>query len=127
MRLLIDTHILIWSEAEPWHLPSAIKNELDDRTNEVLVSVVSFWEIVIKVQTGKMIFARDIQELADQQVGNGLTLLPVTIQHVTAVRALPAVPKDPFDRLLIAQAITEGATLVSADGMFTGYPIPVLW
>lgn len=127
MKLLIDTHILIWWETEPLRLPPTIVKELNDPSNEIFISVVSFWEIIIKIPTGKIQFDRNLRELAKEQMVNGLALLAVTFDHIEAIQNLPMIHKDPFDRLLIAQAIAEGATLVSADGVFHQYPVPVLW
>ena len=83
--------------------------------------------MILKAQAGKPIVRGSVQEIWQRQRANGLISLPITTDHILRVETLPLTHKDPFDRLLIAQAIVEGATLVSADGVFHQYPVPVLW
>jgi len=100
---------------------------IENPGNRILVSDVSFWEMVVKAQAGKPMIRGSVRAMADRQVANGLTLLPISIEHVLGVESLPMIHKDPFDRLLIAQAIAESAVLVSADQVLAHYPVPVLW
>ena len=107
--------------------PHKHQDQIEDEDHTVLVSVVSFWELVIKIQLKKFDLSTPIQDVADRLVANGFELLPVTLDHVKVIGSLPMTHKDPFDRLLIAHAIAESATLISADGIFARYPVPVIW
>ncbi len=127
MRALLDTHTFIWWDGEPSRLSPRVLALLQDPSCEVLLSVVSLWEMLIKSQLGKMTIRLPLAEIVAQQVDNGLTVLPVTIDHVLDLEGLPAVHKDPFDRLLIAQARVEGAVLLSVDQVFSQYPVPLIW
>ena len=128
MRLLLDTHTLIWWATEPERLPSRIFNFLTEPTNELLLSVASIWEMQIKCQSGKLNFGRPLSQLIlNQQVQNGLNVLPVEPSHIYALQSLPDVHRDPFDRIMIAQAIVEDLSFVSADSACRQYPVPTLW
>ena len=93
----------------------------------MLPSAVCVWELQIKSQLGKLTLRLPLPDIVAEQTKNGLIIVDVTLAHVLAVGSLPAVHKDPFDRLLVAQAITEGTTLVTADPVFAQYPVPTLW
>jgi PIN domain nuclease of toxin-antitoxin system len=93
----------------------------------VWLSVVSVWEIVIKAHLGKLTLRLPLPDIVARQQANGLRVLPATLAHSLAVEGLPPVHKDPFDRLLVAQAIVEAARLVSADAVFSHYPVQLLW
>jgi PIN domain nuclease of toxin-antitoxin system len=124
---LMDTHTFLWWDGEPSRLsPQALKT-LQDPSCTVLLSVVSIWEILIKSQLGKLSLRLPLSDIVSQQVANGVKILPVTLEHSLGLESLPAVHKDPFDRLLIAQARVEGATLLSADHIFAQYPVHFLW
>ena len=127
MKLLLDTHAFIWWDSDPSRLSAAAEAAIRDPANEVWLSVVSVWEMVIKGQMGKMPHRLPLERVVAEQQANGLKIVSVTLAHVLAVDNLPAVHKDPFDRLLVAQAIAEGAELVSADRVFAHYPVSVLW
>ncbi len=124
---LLDTHTLMWWDSDDTKLSPTAKAFIEDPGNVILISVVSVWEIVIKSQLGKLPMSKPLDHLIADQLANGLQLLPVTLDHVFAVRPLPSPHKDPFDRLLVAQAIAERAVLVSADPVFAGYPVTVVW
>lgn len=98
-----------------------------DPASTVLLSVVSIWEILIKVQTGKVSFQGSLQGIVSLQQKNGLQVLPVTLDHVLAIGTLPHIHKDPFDRMLIVQAIVEQASVISNDAVFAQYPVKVVW
>jgi len=100
---------------------------LRDPANSVWFSVVSVLEIVIKAQLGKLMLRLPLAHIVAQQQANGLQVLPATLPHSLAVEGLPPVHQDPFDRLLAAQSIVEGAQLVSADAIFSHYPVRLLW
>jgi PIN domain nuclease of toxin-antitoxin system len=125
MKGLIDTPTFIWCDSDPAKLSPAALAFLQDSASTVLLSVVSVWEILIKQQVGKLTLRLPLQTIISQQIANGMQILPVTLGHVFAVEALPAAHKDPFDRMLAAQANVEGVELVSADPIFAQYPVKV--
>jgi PIN domain nuclease of toxin-antitoxin system len=127
MRLLLDTHVFIWWADDPERLSPAALAALEDEANELLLSVASVWEMQIKIQLGKLKLSLPLKELIkNQQETNNLTVSPVALPHVLALEALPFHHKDPFDRLLIAQSIEEGLTLVTADSQFSAYSVKLL-
>ena len=128
MKLLLDTHTFIWWANEPEKLSQKAKIVCQDNISTLILSVVSVWEMQIKMQLGKLRISRPIEELITaQQQTNGLQVLPIELAHVLSLSGLPPHHKDPFDRLLIAQANVEGATLVSLDPAFSSYSVNVLW
>ena len=128
MKLLLDTHTFIWWANEPEKLSGKALAACQDESNTLLLSVVSVWEMQIKKQLGKLKISRPIEELIKtQQQANGLQVLSIELAHVLSLSNLPLHHKDPFDRLLIAQASVEGATVVSVDPAFSSYGISVLW
>jgi len=127
MKLLLDTHAFLWWDSDPTRLSANALSALQDQANEVWLSVASVWEVVIKTQLGKLSLRLPLAEIIAQQQANGLQILPLTLVHVQAVEGLPAIHKDPFDRVLIAQSIVEGAQLVSIDPVVRQYSCRVLW
>ena len=128
MRLLLDTHTLLWWATDRARLSPVALAVCEDASNVLLLSVVSVWEMQIKTQLGKLTLTIPLATLIDREVNtNGMTLLRVELEHVLALDTLPAYHKDPFDRLLIAQAQLEGAILVTTDGVFARYGISRLW
>lgn len=124
MKLLLDTHIFIWWADQPERLSPAALSALQDETNEIVLSVASVWEMQIKMQLGKLKLSLPLKEIIqNQQETNDLTISPVALPHVLALDALPFHHKDPFDRLLIAQSIAEGFTIVTADSQFSAYSV----
>ena len=124
MKLLLDTHIFIWWADQPERLSPAALSALKDETNELVLSVASVWEMQIKMQLGKLKLSLPLKEIIqNQQETNDLTISPVALPHVLALDALPFHHKDPFDRLLIAQSIAEGFTIVTADSQFSAYSV----
>ena len=127
MKLLLDTHIFIWWADQPEKLSPTALSALQDEANELLLSVASVWEMQIKIQLGKLKLSLPLRELIkNQQETNDLTVSPVALTHVLALDALPFHHKDPFDRLLIAQSIAEGLTVVTADSQFSAYSVKLL-
>ena len=127
MRFLLDTHIFLWLNNEPAKLSPALHLICDDPANELFISLVSLWEIQIKQQLGKLKFDVPWQQMLEiQQKDNGLVLLPIKLQHIATLEDLPLIHRDPFDRLLIAQAIQEEMTILSADTIFCNYPITLI-
>ena len=127
MRILLDTHIFLWADKDPEHLSPTAKASLEDTANSLVLSAASIWEIQIKAQPGKLALRLPLAELIDdQQQTNGIEILPKTLAHVLTLDALPQHHRDPFDRLLAAQAISEGLTLLSADPVFKQYPVSLV-
>jgi PIN domain nuclease of toxin-antitoxin system len=128
MRLLLDTHVLLWWHDQPARLTETAYDAINDLGNDVFISVVNGWEIQIKAQLGKLTLPKPLHViLQEEQVTNGFRLLPVTIEHVYALDSFPLHHRDPFDRLLIAQAHQEGLTLVTHDPKLSPYSVPLLW
>lgn len=127
MRLLLDTHAFIWWDSDPARLSPVALDALRDPANEVLLSTVSAWEMVIKAQLGKLALRLPLADILAHQEANGVRMLPMYMAHVLAVEGLPAIHKDPFDRALVAQAKVEGAELVSTDPIFAQYQVNVRW
>jgi PIN domain nuclease of toxin-antitoxin system len=123
VRLLVDTHVLIWALAEPERLGDAACDALRDGRNEVLVSAASVWEIAIKQAAGKLVAPDD---LLDVTAAAGFGSLPITARHAILAGSLPDHRRDPFDRMLIAQARVESLTVVTRDERFARYGIEVL-
>lgn len=121
MRLLLDTHVLLWALGAPHRLPAALATALCDPENEVLFSAVNIWEIAIKAGQGRPAFVNDAALVAQEARAAGFVDLPVTTQHAAAVQSLPALHGDPFDRLLVAQALTEPLRLLTADAALAAY------
>jgi PIN domain nuclease of toxin-antitoxin system len=127
MKGLLDTHTFLWWDSEPSKLSAVALAFLKDPANTPLLSVVSVWEILIKKQLGKLPLNTPLTTMLVKQQANGIVVLAVALDHVLALDALPPLHKDPFDRLLIAQAHAEGAALLTADPIIARYAVHVLW
>lgn len=125
MKLLLDTHLLLWAAGLPERLPEPARALLEDAGNELLFSAASLWEIAIKRSLGRADFQVDARLLRRGLQDNGYLELPVTGAHAVFVDSLPPLHKDPFDRLLVAQATVEGILLLTADLLVAQYPGPV--
>jgi PIN domain nuclease of toxin-antitoxin system len=125
MRLLLDTHILLWATSEPERLSGATRSLLEDPNNEVVFSAISIWEIAIKTGRGRVEFRIHAGFFRRRLFDNGYAELPMTGVHAAALAGLPAIHKDPFDRMLVAQATVEGLTLVTSDPAVANYPGPI--
>jgi len=127
MRLLLDSHIFLWWADHPEKLSQPVLAALEDEANEMLLSVASVWEMQIKIQLGKLKLSLPLKDLIkNQQETNGLTVLPVALTHVLELEGMVVHHKDPFDRVLIAQAIEEDLTLVTADSQLSAYSVKLL-
>jgi PIN domain nuclease of toxin-antitoxin system len=127
VSLLIDTHILIWLLAGSSRLSRDVQDTLANRRNTVFLSVASTWEMAIKVGLGKLDLPPGLHVWLPAELDSaGLRLLPIELEHTLGVEALPHHHRDPFDRLLIAQAISDGLTIVTADLVFDLYDVPLL-
>ncbi len=125
MKLLLDAHVLLWAAGSPRRLPRAARALLEDDANELLFSAASLWEVAIKQQLGREDFRADARLLRRGLLDNGYGELPVTSAHAVALDLLPPLHKDPFDRMLIAQALVEGIMLLTADANLARYPGPI--
>lgn len=121
MRVLVDTHILLWAVASPERLSDEARHLLEDPGNDILFSAASIWEIAIKAQIGHIALKVSPAEIAGAAIDIGFDELPVLAAHAAAVGALPMHHRDPFDRLLVAQAMREPARLMTADRVLTRY------
>ena len=125
MKLLLDTHIVLWAVGEPNRLPADARALMEEEATELVFSAASLWEIAIKNGLGRASFSVDPRLLRRNLLENDYRELPITGAHATAVDLLPAIHRDPFDRILITQAQIEGLTLVTADSMLARYPGPI--
>ncbi|MGS2722568.1 type II toxin-antitoxin system VapC family toxin [Porticoccus sp. GXU_MW_L64] len=125
MKLLLDTHVLLWAAGNPERLSAKVLPLLDDSNNELFFSAASLWEITIKHGLGRADFQVDVHVLRRGLLDNGYSELPITSGHALATGGLPAIHKDPFDRILVAQSLVEGVTLLTADAKVALYPGPI--
>lgn len=125
MKFLLDTHLLLWAAGEPRRLSKAARHLIDAEGSELIFSAASLWEIVIKRGLGREDFKVDARLLRRGLLDNGYSELPIASEHVVAVDTLPPLHKDPFDRVLIAQALVEGVVLLTTDEWVARYPAPV--
>jgi PIN domain nuclease of toxin-antitoxin system len=125
VKLLLDTHLLLWAAGDPDRLPAAARALIGDEDNEPLFSAASLWEIAIKGGLGREDFSVDARLLRRGLIDNGYGELPVVSEHAVAIAGLPPIHRDPFDRLLVAQATAEGITLLTSDEVVGQYPGPI--
>jgi PIN domain nuclease of toxin-antitoxin system len=129
LKILLDTHTFLWWSLEPERLPQKLLDLLISPTNQIFFSVVSSWEAQIKIGLGKLKLNESLQAIIDKEIKNNQwTVLPVHLQHTYFLDKLPPVHKDPFDRLLIAQGITEDLVLATKDPFILSYKkIKTVW
>ena len=125
MKLLLDTHLLLWAAGEPERLSEEVRGLLNAKENDLLFSAASLWEISIKSGLGRDDFQVDARLLRRGLLDNGYSELPISSAHAVAIDGLPLIHKDPFDRILIAQATFEGITLLTSDLRVMEYPGPI--
>ena len=125
MKLLLDTQLLLWAAGDPSRLSAVARALIEGPDNELFFSAVSLWEISIKRGLDRSDFQVDPRVLRRGLLDNGYNELPVTSEHAVAIEGLPPIHKDPFDRMLVAQATVEGITLLTADSLVSQYPGPV--
>jgi PIN domain nuclease of toxin-antitoxin system len=125
MNLLLDTHLLLWAAGQPHRLPDAARALLSAPENALYFSAASLWEVAIKQSLGRDDFQVDAALLRRGLLDNGYTELPVTSRHAVSIQHLPNLHKDPFDRMLVAQATQEGITLLTSDALVAQYPGPI--
>jgi PIN domain nuclease of toxin-antitoxin system len=124
VRLLIDTHVVLWGLNEPRRIAAPAARAMASPRNQCFVSFASLWEIAIKSRNGKLAADDDLPKVIE--ANRQLTLLPITLEHCWGVRRLPRLHGDPFDQLLIAQAMSEDMTLVTHDRAMSAYGVPII-
>jgi PIN domain nuclease of toxin-antitoxin system len=124
VKHLVDTHVLLWLLSAPDRIPEAVLATLADRANALMVSTASALEISTKVRLGRLDAAELSTTLPGRLTGIGADVLPITLEHAMLAGSLSWAHRDPFDRLLVAQATIEGATLVTVDAALVGLPVP---
>jgi PIN domain nuclease of toxin-antitoxin system len=127
MKYLLDTHVFVWWDMDASQLSPSVDRILRDGTHTLLLSTTSLWEIQIKLQLGKLQLGAPLPVIIEQQIKNGFMLLPIVSQHVLELDKLPLHHRDPFDRMLIAQARFEQAILLTNDHLVRQYQVSVLW
>ncbi len=127
MRLLLDTHALIWHRNGSDSLSKTARNIISDNSNQLFISIATVWEMSIKVGLGKLKLARPIAELLEIYYDAGTEILAITPEHAIAVGNLPLYHRDPFDRMLIAQAQEENLTIITHDEIFADYAVARVW
>jgi len=126
MNVLIDTQTLIWFCEDNTRLPASVKLYME-RSSGLVVSMASFWEITIKTSLGKLTTAGNIDSVMDNALSKGFNLLQIEREHLIVLSTLDLIHRDPFDRLIIAQAIAENIPLISSDDIFKQYPVNCIW
>lgn len=128
MKFLLDTHAFLWWHGNRNMLSPKVLSLCEDGTNYLYLSLASVWEVQIKVQLGKLTLANPLNKIIErEQLENAIKLLPIQPAHIYELENLPAHHRDPFDRILIAQAQTEDLTLLTQDALITQYAIRTLW
>ena len=125
MKILLDTHLILWAAGFPDELPIEARRIIEDESNELFFSAASIWEIAIKANLQKVNFQIDVRVLRRNLLDNGYIELPIESAHAVFIQSLPLIHKDPFDRILVAQATEEGITLLTSDVMVAQYPGPI--
>lgn len=128
MKLILDTHAFLWWAGEPERLSARVVEACEDRGNDLLLSVISILEIRLKLDAGKLEIDLPLEDMVRaHERADRLTLLPVLASHVYAMRELPRIHRDPFDRLLVAQVVVEEASIATSDEEVGRYPVKVFW
>jgi PIN domain nuclease of toxin-antitoxin system len=128
MRILVDTHCWLWQLGNPDRLNQKAVDILIDPKNEIFLSAASIWEIAIKTSLGKLYLGEPVSiYIPRRMIDLGNKCLPIEQKHVLYLEKLPLYHRDPFDRIIVAQAITEELTLITADNLLTKYDVPLLW
>lgn len=128
MRLLLDTHAFIWWADEPEKLSERVLDACQDDENHLILSIVSVWEMQIKIQLNKLRLRHSLRNLIENQQNiNNVRILPISVNHIYMLENLPTYHRDPFDRLLICQALEDRLLFVSKDSIFSEYPVSLYW
>ncbi len=128
MKLLLDTHSFLWINENSARLSQTVRDLCASGEHEFYLSIASPWEMQIKHQLGKLSLTMPVEELVAKNMHeNNIQLLPIELAHINYLQQLPTHHKDPFDRIIIAQAIIEGLSVVTVDRAFADYAVPVIW
>ena len=127
MRLLLDTHTALWFFEDDDRLSRTACSAILEPTNEKFVSIASAWELAIKISLGKLTFEGGAVHFLETAEDNGFAVLPILPEYIRRLEGLPYLHRDPFDRMLIATAMTEGMSLLTADQNIRQYELPVIW
>lgn len=128
MKLLLDTHAFLWAISESGRLSRKARDGFLDRRNSLFLSVASVWEMAIKASLGKLTLSEPLETIVDREMtANAIAWQPIELSHCARVAVLPFHHRDPFDRLLVAQGLVGGLTIVSADAAFDAYGVRRLW
>jgi PIN domain nuclease of toxin-antitoxin system len=128
VRILLDTHVFLWAITDDPHLSERVRRIFVDSESTVLLSAASVWEIIVKAQAGKLPFPKPAARyLRSQLAKTSVEVLPVMLAHALRVETLPLHHRDPFDRILVAQALEEKIPIASADKALTAYPVNIVW
>jgi len=127
MKILIDTQAFIWFVENDKQLPVKIKMELEDSGNSIIISIASLWELAIKISLDKLQLDCNIEEMIDKIYHNGFEILPILPTHIIKLSKLDYIHRDPFDRIIISQSLTEDIQIVSSDRIFDEYGVRRKW
>ena len=127
MDLLLDTHAYIWFATNNSKLPKPVKKDIENKDNNLFLSIASLWEIAIKLQIKKLEIGYTIEQVIELAEENSFTILPIEPYHIIKLQSLKFHHRDPFDRILAAQALGEKMHLVSADDIFDSYKVKRVW
>lgn len=127
MKLLLDTHAFIWLGENDKQLSQTARTVIETPTTETYVSVISFWEIAIKTSLGKLALLKPLQQIIQEVEASEALIIGFSSKQTLLIERMPLIHRDPFDRMLIAQAMSEDLTIVTRDAHFEGYGVPVLW
>jgi PIN domain nuclease of toxin-antitoxin system len=128
MRSVLDTHTFLWFVGGDARLSTAARQAIEDLDNEIVISTASLWEIAIKVKLGKLDLAAPYEQFIPVELQRQrISVLPIEVAHLSVVARLPLHHRDPFDRLIIAQALTEGMPVITADDVFGVYSVQCVW
>ncbi|MFY7911867.1 MAG: type II toxin-antitoxin system VapC family toxin [Emticicia sp.] len=127
MNILLDTHALLWFYGGDAQLSLTSQNLIKDISNNCHVSIASIWEITIKYNIRKLELENSLADLFEFIKRNQISVIPIEFEHLLKLSSLPLIHRDPFDRIIIAQGITEKLTVISKDSFFTDYDLPIIW
>ena len=127
MKILLDTHAFIWFLEGSDRLSEKAKNAIESKTNSSYISIASLWEMAVKVSIGKMDMEMSFDDLNQLAYDNKITILPITFEHTKLISQLPFHHKDPFDRMIISQALVENMPILTIDNYFSAYTRNIIW
>lgn len=127
MRIIIDTQAFIWFVENDNQLPNKIKKDLENTENTIIVSIASLWEMSIKMTLGKLSLSCDLREMIEKIYSNGFEIIPILPEHIIKLSTLDYFHRDSFDRIIIAQGLTENVIIASSDKIFDNYGIKRKW